>query len=80
MEEHSAKESRWIRLYQAGTATEFSFFLLFSLIGGGLALAFGFHNLISMLIMAFGLPRVCWGTVHKLALEDGLQEADSGSM
>jgi hypothetical protein len=54
--------------------------LLFSLIGGGLALAFGFHNLISMLIMAFGLPRVCWGTVHKLALEDGLQEADSGSM
>ena len=68
------KPSRWIRLYQAGIGVETTVFILGSVLGIATSLLLGFHNLLSVLIMSFGFPKVFWDTVRKLAIQDGLSE------
>jgi hypothetical protein len=77
MPEPSDKQSIWIRIYQSGTWVEVISFVFFSFLGIIIAILMGMNNLFSLLIMSFGFPKVFWGTVHKLALEDGLWEDNS---
>lgn len=76
MEEKPEQPSIWIRLYHAGVGVEFASFFLLGLLGAGISLALGWKNILSMLILSFGLPKVFWSTVRKLAIEDGLQEPE----
>lgn len=70
MQEPQERSSPWIRLAQAGTGTEILVLVLSTLLGLILSALLGFNNLISLIILSFGLTKVFWNTVRKLARED----------